>query len=152
MAQYAHLTELLGLANVQVTHYQLVGPDRLNLFIASTVAAGVCPTCQQLSLAVHDYGEPQLIRDLPIWNRRCWLRYGPRRFECATCANTFVERVVWREPGFDYTTRYEQFVYEQVRRQAVAQVARDERLSEDIVQGIFDRGAKKRSLSGAIPA
>lgn len=152
MSQYAHLTELLGLANVQVTHYQLIGPDRLNLFIESTVAAGVCPTCQQLSLAVPDYGEPQLIRDLPIWNRRCWLRYGPRRFECATCENTLVERVVWREPGFDYTTRYEQFVSEQVRRQAVAQVARAERLSEDIVQGIFDRGAKKRSLSGAIPA
>ena len=95
MAKYDHLTELLGLPNTQVTHYQLVGPNRLNLFIESTVAAGLCPTCQQLSLAVHDYGEPQLIRDLPIWNRRCWLRYAPRRFECATCEKTFVERG-WR--------------------------------------------------------
>ena len=101
---------------------------------------------------MHDYGEPQLIRDLPIWNRRCWLRYSPRRFECASCEKTFVERVAWREPGLEYTTRYEQFIYEQVRRQSVAQVARDERLSEDIVQGIFERWAKKRSLSGAIPA
>jgi transposase len=152
MAKYDQLTELLGLPNVQVTHYQLVGPNRLNLFIESTVAAGLCPTCQQLSLSVHDYGEPQLIRDLPIWNRRCWLRYSPRRFECATCETTFVERVVWREPGFDYTIRYEQFVYEQVRRHSVAQAARDERLSEDIVQGIFERWAKKRSPSGASPA
>jgi len=103
MAKYDHLTELLGLPNVQVTHYQLVGPNRLNLFIESTVAAGLCPTCQQLSLAVHDYGEPQLIRDLPIWNRRCWLRYSPRRFECASCEKTFVERVAWREPGLEYT-------------------------------------------------
>ena len=152
MVKYDHLTELLGLPNAQVTHYQLVGPNRLNLFIESTVAAGLCPTCQQLSLVVHDYGEPQLIRDLPIWNRRCWLRYCPRRFECTPCGKTFVERVAWREPGLDYTTRYEQFLYEQVRRQSVAQVARDERLSEAIVQGIFERGAKKRSPSGDTPA
>jgi len=151
MAKYDQLTELLGLPNVQVTHYQLVGPNRLNLFIESTVAAGVCPTCQHLSLVVHDYSEPQLIRDLPTWNRRCWLRYCPRRFECPTCEKTFVERVAWREPGLDYTTRYEQFIYEQVRQQSVAQTARDERLSEDIVQGIFERWAKKRSPSGAIP-
>ena len=152
MTKYDHLTELLGLANVHVTHYQLVGPNRLNLFIESTVAAGVCPTCLQISLSVHDYAEPQLLRDLPIWNRRCWLRYCPRRFECATCGKTFVERVAWRESGLDYTTRYEQFIYEQVRRQSVAQVARDERLSEDIVQGLFERGAKKRSPSVATPA
>ncbi len=60
--------------------------------------------------------------------------------------------MIWREPGFDYTTRYEAFIYEPVRRQSVAQVARDERLSEDIVQGIFERWAKKRSPSEAAPA
>ena len=69
-----------------------------------------------------------------------------------TCGNTFVELVAWREPGWAYTTRYEQFIYEQVRRQSVAQVARDERLSEDTVQGLFERWAKKRSPSGVIPA
>ncbi len=116
------------------------------------MAAGVCPTCQHLSVRVHDYGEPQLIRDLAIWNRRCWVRYCPRRFECATCANTFVERVAWREPGGEQTIRYEQFIYEQVRRQSVAQVARDERLSEDLVQHLFERGAQKNSRNEGILA
>lgn len=143
MAKYDQLTELLGLPNVTVTHYQMIGSYRLNLFVESTVAAGVCPTCHEVSLSVHDYGEPQMLRDLPIWNRQCWLRYSPRRYECATCRKTFVERVAWREPGFDYTTRYEQFIYEQVRRQSVAQVAQDQRLSEDTVQGVFERWAKK---------
>ena len=92
-----------------------------------------------------------MIRDLPIWNRRCWLSYRPRRFDCATCDNTFVERVAWREPGLDYTVRYEQAIYEKVRRESVAQVAQDERLSEDIIQGIFERWAKKRSPDVVIP-
>jgi transposase len=152
MANYPMLTELLDLPNVRVTHYQLIGKYRLNLFVESTVEAAVCPTCQQLSLAVHEVSEPQLLRDLPIWNRRCWLRYAPRRFTCATCANTFVERVLWREPGVDYTARYEQFIYERARREPLAQIAQTEDLSEDQVQGIFERGAKKRSPNAATRA
>ena len=59
--------------------------------------------------------------------------------------------MVWREPGLDYTMRYEQALYEKVRRESVAQVARDEGLSEDIIQGIFERRAKKHSPRVAIP-
>lgn len=149
MAIYDLLTELLDLPNVRVTHYQLVGQQRLNLFIESTAPAAVCPDCQQVSLAVHQVGEPQMLRDLSIWNRRCWLRYAPRRFRCQTCATTFVERVRWRESGLDYTKRYEQFVYERSRREPLAQIAQAEGLTEAIVQGIFERGAKKRSPSVA---
>jgi|GEM_PF-3374851 len=112
MANYDLLTQLLDLPNVRVTHYQLVGQQRLNLFVESTLAVAVCPDCQQVSLSVHQVGDPQLVRDLPVWNRRCWLRYAPRRFKCETCSTTFVERVVWREPGLDYTIRYEQFIWE----------------------------------------
>jgi len=152
MAYYSLLTELLDLPNIRVIHYQLVGPHRLNVSVESAQAAAICPTCHQVSLSVHDLSEPQMIRDLPIWNRQCWLCYRPRRFECATCGNTFVERVAWREPGFDYTVRYEEYLYEQVRRESVAQVAHDEHLSENTVQGIFERWAKKRSPDAATPA
>jgi transposase len=143
MAQYDLLTELLDLPQVRVTQYQRVDAKRLDVSIESLQEAALCPLCQQASLVIHDTGAPQLIRDLAIWNRQCWLRYSPRRFECATCANTFVERVAWREPGLDYTRRYAEYIYEQVRRESVSQVARDERLSEDIVQGLFEREAKK---------
>jgi transposase len=148
--QYDWLTELLDLPNVRVVHFQLVGSQRLNVVVESISEAALCPHCQQPSLIVYDQGEAQMIRDLPIWNRRCWSAYRPRRFDCAICNNTFVERVVWREPGLDYTVRYEHALYEKVRRESVAQVAQDERLSEDIIQGIFERWAKQRSPNAAI--
>ena len=69
--QYDWLTALLDLPNVRVIHFQLVGSHRLNVVVESTLEAAMCPQCQQPSLVVHDQGEPQLIRDLPIWNRRC---------------------------------------------------------------------------------
>lgn len=151
MPDYQLLTELLGLPNVRVTHYQLVGAGQINLFVESTLPAAVCPECQQVSLSVHETGERQAIRDLPLWQRNCWLHYAPRRFKCASCADTFVERVMWREPGLAYTHRYEQSVYERTRREPIAQVARTEGLSEEATQGLFERWAKKASPNGAIP-
>jgi hypothetical protein len=80
---------------------------------------------------VHEVSEPQMHQDLSIWNRRCWLQYAPRRFECERCGNTLVERMLWREPGLDSIRRYEQAVYERARRKPVAQIAQSEGLSED---------------------
>ncbi len=164
MADYAQLTELLGWPNTQVTHYQLVGTHRLNLFVESTVEAAMRPAGHAVSLVVHDRGEPQFIRDLSIWNRRCWLRYAPahprrrrgtwavpRRFECAICQTTFVERLTWREPNRDYTQRYELAIYERARHEPISQIAQGEQLSDDPVQGIFECWAKKTVTTRGYP-
>jgi transposase len=136
--------ELLDMPNVRVTKYQTQGHHRVNVFIESTISAAVCPDCNEVSTKLHDVEAIQMLRDLPMWQRRCWIGYAPRRFSCEHCHKTFVERVAWREPGLTYTTRYEEYVYEQVRREAVAPVAKAEGLSEDVVAGIFERRAKKR--------
>ncbi len=152
MPDYQLLTELLGLPQVRVTRYELLGRDRIWLSVESTVEAAVCPDCQRASFALHETSKAQLIRDLPIWQRHCWLHYAPRRFKCMSCQDTFVERVLWREPDLDYTVRYEQALYQRARREPISQIAESEQLSEDIVQGIFERGAKKHSMPVATRA
>jgi transposase len=152
MPDYQMLTTLLDLPDVRVTHYQLVGRDRRHLFVESTAPAALCPQCHHPSMTVHDTSEPQMIRDLPIWGRRCWLRYAPRRFRCPTCRTSFVERLAWRETGWDYTLRYEQWLSERAVHEPVAQIAQSEHLSEDTVEGIFARWAQKNWHSVAIPA
>jgi transposase len=149
MADYSVLTELLNLSNVKVVHLQWVGQNRINLFVEPTLELALCPNCGLASMSIHEVGEAQMIRDLAIWDRQCWLRLTPRRFKCATCQNTFVERLAWREPGREYTMRCEQHIYQRTRKEPILQVAKDEMLSEEIVQGIFKRWAKKRSPSGA---
>jgi transposase len=144
MAEYPELTQLLNLTNLKVVHYQLVGQDRINLFVEPTIDIALCPDCQQASTTIHDVSEPQMIRDLSLGERRCWLRLTPRRFDCAICKKTFVERLAWREPGRDYTVRYEQRIYKRARKEPILQIAQDENLSEEAVQGIFNRWAKKR--------
>ena len=144
MSESHLLTQLLDLPNVRVIAYDLIGSERLHVQIESTLEAGVCPACQRVSEAGHGHAEPQLIRDLALGQRPCWLGYRPRRFKCAACQVTFVERVVWREADYVYTLRYEQALYERACREPIAQIAVHEQLSADIVRGIFERWAKKR--------
>ena len=142
MADYQMPAELLGLPNVTVMSYQLTTAERIEVLIQSSLDAAVCPDCQRISTQIHDTAEPQTLRDLPIWARQCWLRYAPRRFACASCHSTFVERVAWREPGFAHTLRYAQHIYERARQQDLAQIAQAEGLSQDTVRSIFERWAK----------
>jgi transposase len=138
------LNKLLGIGKLHVLKSEFIGEDRLHLMVVSTVLAASCPDCGHVSDQVHDESEVQMIRDLSIAERQCYLVYRARRFKCQSCKNTFVERVDWKRSGVSYTERYERYVYQRVRRESVSQVAQDEGLSEEAVQAIFEHRAKKR--------
>jgi transposase len=144
------LSELLGLTNLKVIGYRLVADESIELQIESKAAESICPDSGQVSHTLHDVGAVQALRDLPLWNRRCVLHYAPRRYKCERCQKSFVEGVGWRNVGMSCTVRYEHHLYQRARREAVSQVAQDEGVSEDMVQDIFVRWAKKRSKPAAI--
>jgi len=138
------LNRLLGIQKLQVIKSDFIGEEKLHLEIASTLSVASCPDCGQLSNLVHDESEAQMIRDLSIAERQCYLVYRARRFKCEQCKKTFVERVEWKRANVSYTERYERYIYQRVRRESVSQVAQDEGLSEEALQGIFEYRAKKR--------
>lgn len=143
------LNQLLNIPKLEVTAAEFLGEMEVQLTVVSTLAVASCPDCGQVSQKVHDEGAAQLIRDLSLAERRCWLVYRARRFKCETCHQTFVERVNWKRPQVSYTERYAQAVYQRVRRESVRQVAQDEGLSEEVIQAIFEARAKKRSRRAA---
>ena len=138
------LNQLLGIEKLHVVRSEFVGEGRINLYVESSLAVASCPECGQISEQIHDLSEVQMIRDLPIVERRCYLSYRARRFKCEHCGNTFVERVDWKRTGISYTERYERHIYQRIRRETVSQVAEDEGLSEEAAQAIFAHKAKKR--------
>ena len=99
------LNELLNLEKLQVMQAEFAGTEQITLFVESTLAAAICPDCDQVSTRIHDLGAVQMIRDLSIGERRCYLSYQARRFDCEHCDKTFVERVDWKRPGVSYTLR-----------------------------------------------
>ena len=138
------LNQLLGIQKLHVVKSDFIGEEKLHLEVVSTVSVASCPDCGQVSDQIHDESEAQMIRDLSIAERRCYLVYRARRFKCEHCKKTFVERVEWKRSNVGYTERYERYVYQHVRRGNVSQVAQDEGLSEEAVQAIFEYRAKKR--------
>lgn len=143
------LNKLLSIPKLHVVKSEFIGEEKLHLMVVSTLPVASCPNCGRVSNQAHDESEAQMIRDLSIAERQCYLIYCARRFKCEHCKKTFVERVDWKRTGVSYTERYAQYVYQRVRRESVSQVAQDEGLSEEAVQAIFEHRAKKRSRRAA---
>ena len=138
------LNKLVGISKLRVVKSDFIGEEKLHLEVVSTLPVASCPECGRISNQIHDESEVQMIRDLSISERQCYLIYRARRFKCDDCKKTFVERVEWKRANVSYTERYERYVYQRVRRESVSQVAQDEGLSEEAVQAIFESRAKKR--------
>jgi transposase len=138
------LDKLLGIPKLRIVKSEFIGEEKIHLEVVSILRVASCPDCGHVSNLVHDESEVQMIRDLSIAERQCYLVYRARRFKCEHCKKTFVERVEWKRTNVSYTERYERYVYQRVRRESVSQVARDENLSEEAVQALFEHRAKKR--------
>lgn len=67
-----------------------------------------------------------------------------RRFWCAKCESAFFEPVAFVEEYRSYTQRFEEYVYDQVRRVNVSFVAEREGLSWDEIESIFVHVAQKK--------
>lgn len=138
------LNKLVGIPKLQVVNSEFIGEATLHLEVISTLPVAGCPECGRVSNQVHDESEAQMVRDLSIAERQCYLVYRARRFKCEHCQKTFVERVEWKRQNVSHTERYERHIYQRVRRESVSQVAQDEGLSEEAVQAVFERWSKKR--------
>jgi len=145
------LTELLGLAEVSVVGYELPDAERLILDIEIRRPAATCPTCGEVSTAVHSCGKRRTVRDLDVWGRQCYLRYVPRQFTCRQCQDTFVERLPWLGPHRHQTQRFAEQVYQLVGRTNVTEAALHYRLSTDRVASIFERLAHQQVLARGYP-
>lgn len=136
--------ELLGLPQIRVSDYRMIGTSGIEISIESTLDVAVCPQCGELSQDAYRKDEAQTLRDLRMWNRTCTLRYTPQRYRCTKCQDSFTEQVGWRSAGRSYTQRYEQWLAERARQEPISRIAAAEGISEETVQGMFERMAKKK--------
>lgn len=67
-----------------------------------------CPRCNE-SCSIHDTRPVRTWRDLAFGAQVFWLRYAPRRVNCAKCG-VHVEQVPWAADGSRFTRRLEELV------------------------------------------
>ena len=67
-----------------------------------------------------------------------------RQFYCSHCKKYPTERLEFLEMKRNFTKRYEEYIYEQVKEMTVEQVSYQQKLSPEQVQDIFSRMAARK--------
>lgn len=136
---------LLGLPGMVVTEYALErqgAQEVLHLFCQHEHEVAICPSCGQVSDALHEQ-EERAIRHLDIWGKATYVHFPSRRFKCKQCKKPFTESLAWVESKRRESTAYELHVYEQCKHTDQAAVAEREGLHPETVKGIFQRWARR---------
>jgi len=135
------LTELLNLTDVEVEYYQNLGQE-LILYVELKGNYATCPRCGQVSHHLHQ-NHGYLVRDLPLSNRQVFLRVNRRQFKCKNCGKPFSEELDFVGKGQKYTHRYAQAITEQLIHSYLANVAKNNHLTERQVEAMINQVAKK---------
>ena len=91
---------------------------------------------------------PILVRDLPVFGLSGYLKIPRRQFDCRNCQHYRTERLEFIDWERHYTRRYEEQIDQRVQSCSIEQVSREEQLSPDVVNGIFEHrssGIKKKT-------
>ena len=136
------LTKLLNLPDTIVQSFEQI-PEGLLLHLCFSREQAVCPRCQQPTAEIHQFHR-RPVRDLSISGQRVTLDLVRRRFWCSRCRWAFFEPVAFVEEHRSYTQRFEEYVFEQVRRVNISFVVAQEGLTWDEVESIFVYVARKK--------
>lgn len=141
----ATVTQLLDLEQFTVTGYGIEREEKqdiLHLYGEINSKVAICPSCHSLSTTVKEYKE-RCVRDCDVWDKRTFLHFQTRRFECPECGHRFTEElkaIAWRRRQ---TIRFERQVYEACLGNSKKRTAETFHLSYTTVNRIFKRWAKK---------
>jgi transposase len=136
------LTQLLAIPNYEVVGIEMT-EDTITLDIESILKGAKCPRCGAYSTNLHEK-LPRTVRDLPISGKACYLRFVRRRFFCWRCNKPFSESLSFVQEHRDYTNRYQERIFHQVRENNITSVQRFEGLTYDQIESIFLTEAKAR--------
>lgn len=96
-----------------------------------------CPDCGKYTDELHQV-RSVLIRDLPVFGQQVYLKIPRRQFYCKSCQRYRTERLEFMDWERRHTRRYEAHIYQEVKNSSIAQVSREEKLSQSEIKGIFD--------------
>src|SRR3990172_2159677 len=93
----------------------------------------VCPRCERSTWQVHQW-HIQRKRDAKLWGKEVWVALLKRRFRCRHCRKVFTEPDPACGPRRRTTGRLRQRVARRAREATVRSVAREEGVSEGLVE------------------
>ena len=133
--------ELLGLADIEVTHVQTNLPARMiKIEVKSTKKEALCRSCSKPTKG-HGYGRKLSFRHLPISGLETIIEIKPRRGICLECNGhiTTTETLDWYDRKAKFTKPFEQHLLFELVNSTIADVSRKESVDYHAVEVLIDR-------------
>ena len=105
----------------------------------------ICPVCQRATWQVHQW-HLQRKRDAKLWGKEVWLALFKRRFRCRRCRKVFTEADPACGARRRTTRRLRSTVARRAREATVRSVAREEGVSEGLVERSWLEAHSKVSM------
>ena len=123
---WINLDELLDLPKVTVVNYgEIEGVLFLKLKMKNEEIE--CPNCHQKIEEINQT-EYNLVRDLSILGKRVYLEVPRRQFHCENCQKYITERLDFMRLRKHYTIRYEEMIYEQIKKKNIEEIKQEEEI------------------------
>ncbi len=89
--------ELFAIPDVAVESVETADPGVVIITVRSTKKGVTCHKCGRWIEKCHGHDKPMLLRHLPLFGRKVYLRLCPARYQCLQCKRrpTTTERVSW---------------------------------------------------------
>ncbi|MBD1869000.1 transposase family protein [Cyanobacteria bacterium FACHB-471] len=137
-----YLDTLLNLPNVTVEICSQV-EDCIYLQLKFLNSGISCPACSNYTDGLRQ-ARPILIRDLPAFGKRVYLKIPHRQFYCSKCQRYRMERLEFVDWKQHHTYRYQEYIYQKIKAFIVQQIVQEEQLSFEEVKSIFDHLSKEK--------
>jgi transposase len=138
---WINFDQLLDLPNVTIVNYKKID-DIIFLKLSLVNETIECPNCHRI-LDTINQTEYSLRRDLPIVGSPVYLEVPRRQFYCPKCDQYTTEKLSFVKTRKNHTIRYEEMIYERVKRSNITAVCEEEGLGWDDVNSIFEEFAKR---------
>ena len=133
------LNELINLDQFTALNLEVTGEGDVVIHGELQNTDKTCPRCGKAAQKPHQYYEKR-VRHLPMMDKPTYLVFERKDWICS-CGKVFLERVNFQDLKRQYTTEYEEYIYKRCRSSSTSEVAEDEKLTWDIVAGIFKKGS-----------
>lgn len=134
------MATLLDIPDVKVLAVELIG-DEVHIRVESTQTGTRCHNCGRQLTKPCGHGHERVVRHLPIFGRRTFIRIRPVRFECPHCQGnpTTTQQVSWCDPRSPHTRAYDEHLLLQLRNSTAADVELKEGVGYEATMGVLKR-------------
>lgn len=110
MSQVQLITDLLGIQGWEIVENGIEVSDKeVIVHIERCEHTGYrCAGCGQCFMIAYDHLDNRLVRDFPVWGRRCYLSFTSARVCCPDCG-VHTEALDWLEARERHTLRFEKY-------------------------------------------